>query len=141
MGSLFDDPARVHHHDAVGRAHGREAMGDDQRRSPSHQPLERLLHQPLAFGVERAGRFVEQQDRRVAQQRAGDRDALALAARKPRAGIAEEGVEALRQGGDEIQGLGLPQRFFVEVIGRTGFDQIQIAGGDTPPGTMGRRWD
>jgi hypothetical protein len=50
-----------------------------------HQMFERILHQPLAFGVERAGRFVEQQDRRIAQQRAGNGDALALAARKARA--------------------------------------------------------
>jgi hypothetical protein len=68
-------------------------VGDDQRRASLHQPLERLLHQPLAFGVERAGRLVEQQDRRVAQQRAGDRDALALPAREPRPALAEEGVE------------------------------------------------
>ena len=42
------------------------------------------------------GRLVEQQDRRIAQQRAGDGDALALAARQARAAFAEEGVEPLR---------------------------------------------
>ena len=36
----------------------------------------------LALGIERAGRLVEQQDRRVAQDGAGERDALALAARQ-----------------------------------------------------------
>ena len=45
-----------------------------------HQAIERLLHQRLAFGIERRGRLVEQQDRRVLQDGAGDGDALALAA-------------------------------------------------------------
>ena len=70
-----------------------------------HQVFERDLHQPFAFGVERAGRFVEQQDRRVAQDRAGDRDALALAARERDAAFAQEGVVALRQLVDEFGGL------------------------------------
>ena len=40
-----------------------------------------LLDDPLAFVVERAGRLVEDQDARIGDQRAGDGDALALAAR------------------------------------------------------------
>src|SRR5689334_24248856 len=40
-----------------------------------------ILDQPLAFGVERRRRLVEQQQRRIAEQRARDRDALALPAR------------------------------------------------------------
>ena len=56
------------------------------------------LHQRLALGVERAGRLVEQQDRRVAQDGAGDGDALALAAGQRHAALAEQGVVALRQG-------------------------------------------
>ena len=91
--ALLDDAAVVHHDDPVGAADGGEAVGDDDRRAVVHQPLERLLDQPLGFGVERGGRLVEQQDRRVAQQRAGDREALALAARQPRAAFAQEGVE------------------------------------------------
>ena len=78
MRALLDDPAFVHHHDPVGRAHGRQAVGDDQGRAVPHQSFERLLDEPLAFGIECAGRFVEQQDRCVAQQRAGDRDAPIL---------------------------------------------------------------
>src|SRR5262249_51982520 len=52
--------------------------------------------------VERAGRLVEHQDRRVLQDRAGDRDALALAARQLRAALADDGIvaRALRQ--DEV---------------------------------------
>ena len=46
------------------------------------QMRDRVLHQPLGFGIERRGRLVEQDDRRVLDQRARDRDALALAAGK-----------------------------------------------------------
>src|SRR3546814_14557889 len=55
---------------------------DLQSRAVAHQAFERFLHQPLALGVERRGRFVEQQDRRITQQRARDRDPLALPDRK-----------------------------------------------------------
>jgi hypothetical protein len=64
---------------------------------PCIRPFQRLLHQLLAFGVERRGRLVEQQDRRVAQDGAGDRDALALAARQHDAALADRRVVALRQ--------------------------------------------
>ena len=39
----------------------------------------RLLDHRLAFGIERARRFVEDEDRRVLEERSGDRDPLALA--------------------------------------------------------------
>jgi hypothetical protein len=60
-----------------------------------HQALQRILHQPLAFGIQRAGGLVEQQDRRIAQNGAGNGDALALAARQARAVLARN-VSALR---------------------------------------------
>ncbi len=63
---------------------------------------ERLLHQPLRFGVERARRLVEQQDRRVLEDGPGERQALALAARQPQAAVADHGVVALRLGDDEL---------------------------------------
>ena len=110
VGAFLDDPAVVHDHDPVGRADGREAVGDDDRRAVLHQPVERVLDQPLAFRVERRGRFVEQQQGRVAQQRAGDRDALALPARQARAAFAHEGVEALGKRAQEILGIGVARR-------------------------------
>ena len=51
VGSFFHNPAFVHHDDSVGRAHGRKAVRDDDRRAMLHQPVERILHEPLAFGV------------------------------------------------------------------------------------------
>ena len=83
------------HQDAVGLQHGRQAVGDDDGGAALHQMLERRLHQRLAFGVERRGRLVEQQDRRVAQDGAGNGDALALAAGQRHAAFADLGVVAL----------------------------------------------
>ena len=81
-------------------------MGDDQHRALLHQSLDGLLHQPLRFGVERAGGLVQDEDRWIAQQRAGDRDPLALAARETGPPLAQHGVVALRQRGDEAGSVG-----------------------------------
>ena len=59
---------------------------------------QRLLHGQLAFRIERAGRLVEQQDGRIAQDGAGERDALALAAGQRHAALAEPRCVALRPG-------------------------------------------
>ena len=106
MGAVGDDPAAVEQHDAVGEPDRREAVGDDQRRAALHQDLQPLVDLLLDLDVDRAGGVVEHQDRRVDQQRAGDRDPLALAARQRVAALADDGVVALRQRVDELVGAG-----------------------------------
>ena len=61
----------------------------------------------LAFGVERRGRLVEQQQRRIAQNGARDGDALALATRQRDAALADRRVESVRQRRDEGCGMGM----------------------------------
>ena len=102
----------IHDDDAVGFLHGRQAVRDDDRRAPCHQLLERLLHEQLARGVERARRLVEQQNRRILENRACDRDALPLSARQPHAALAEERVVALRQRAQELVRFGGTRRGF-----------------------------
>ena len=92
-----DDAAAVDHDDAVGIDGGGQPMRDHERGAVAHELLERVLHQPLALRIERAGGLVEQQDRRILEDGARDGDALLLAAREPRAALAEEGVVAFRQ--------------------------------------------
>ena len=87
----------LHHHDAVRMADRREPVGDDQHRAAGHQPFERELDHALALGVERARRFVEQQDRTVGEDRARDREALPLSAREAHAALAEIAGVTLRQ--------------------------------------------
>ena len=81
--------AVLQHQDAVGADHAGQPVRQDQRGAPGHQPVERLLDHRLVLGIDRRQRLVQHQDRRVAQQRPGDRDALALAAGKLRAALAD----------------------------------------------------
>ncbi len=69
-------------------------MGDGDHRLAGHQPVEALLDRRLDLRIERRGRLVEDQDRRVLEQHAGDGDALALAAGELDAALADMGVEA-----------------------------------------------
>ena len=64
--------------------------------------------------------------RRVAQQRAGDGDALALAARQARAAFAHEGVEALGKRAQEILGIGVARRLPQLVLARVPVAVAQI---------------
>ena len=66
----------------------------------------RLLHLPLGFRIERGGGLVEQDDRRVLDQRARDRDALALAAGQLQAVLADRRVVAVRERHDEVVRVG-----------------------------------
>src|SRR5947209_2461435 len=93
--ATLDDLAAVEDDDLVGVSDGREAVGDRDRRAALGQPVERLLYGALGLGVERARRLVEDQDGRVAQDRAGDRDALLLAAGEAVAALADYRVVAV----------------------------------------------
>ena len=66
--------------------------------------------------VERGGRFVEQDDRRILEERARDRDALALAAGKLHAALAARAVVGALEAEDELvrmRGLGGGDDFLV----------------------------
>ena len=72
-----------HHHDPVGeRDRLGEVVGDeDDGRAGARPQVEQLvLHELAGLHVERAERLVHQQDRRLVDQRLGQRDALAHAA-------------------------------------------------------------
>ena len=112
------DRAVGQHQDAVGVDHAGEAMRQDQRGAAGHQPIERLLDHRLVLRIDRGQRLVQHQDRRVAQQRAGDGDALALAARQARAAFADHGLVAVGQRLDEV----------VRVGGAGGGDKVGLAG-------------
>src|SRR5437899_3108988 len=56
---LFDDPARLHHHNAIGVADGRKTMRDNETRSVLAKLTHGPLNERLGAGVHRAGRFVQ----------------------------------------------------------------------------------
>ncbi len=87
-------------------AHRGEPVGDHEGGAVLHHLVERGLHLGLGGGVERARRLVEDEDRRILEERARDRDALALAARQGASALAHLGVEAVRAAFDELERLG-----------------------------------
>src|SRR5919198_1232030 len=68
----------VEHDDLVSVADRRQPVGDRQRRAPLREAVQGLLHRALGLVVQGAGGLVEHEHRRVAQDRARDRDALLL---------------------------------------------------------------
>ena len=84
----------VEHDQPVHRRDGRQPVRDGDHRLARHQPVEALLDRRLDLRIERARRLVEDEDRRVLEEDAGDGDALALAAGELRAALADMGVEA-----------------------------------------------
>src|SRR5579864_6826977 len=88
MRALFGDDAVFQHDDLVGVADGAEAVRDGDRGASLHQPVERADNEFFRCGVKRRCRLVEDQDRRVADDRARDTDPLALTARQGEAALA-----------------------------------------------------
>src|SRR6266481_9777185 len=70
--SGLGDTARVQHDDAVGPLDGGEPMGDHQSCAAFHERFERLLDVALRFAVQGRGRLVQDQHRRVLEERARD---------------------------------------------------------------------
>jgi hypothetical protein len=89
--------------DPAGEADRRQPVGDhDQRRlEVRSKALEDLR---LDRRVDRARRVVQDQDARIPDERACERDPLALAARERVPAFTEDGVEAVRQVADEAVG-------------------------------------
>ncbi|MDT4855897.1 hypothetical protein FQZ97_902700 [compost metagenome] len=106
MRAGFHDAALVQDQAAVRTDDAGQPVRQDQRRAAGHQPVERLLDERFVFGVDRGQRFVQDQDGGVAQQGAGDRHALALAAGQLEAALADAGGVAVGQRHDEIVDVG-----------------------------------
>src|SRR5262249_8225684 len=102
MVAVFDDATALDGDDAIGVANGRQPLGDDYHGPPLRNLLHVLVNDPLALIVERARRLVEDEDARIADQRPGDSDALALAARQACPALADDGVVAERKLEDEV---------------------------------------
>ena len=107
MGAGVDDLAVVHDDDAVGERDHAHAVRDHERGAVAGEFFEHLEDELLAFDVDLAGGFVEQQDFGIAEDRAGERDALPLAAGEAAAAGADERFVAVGQlFGDERVGVG-----------------------------------
>lgn len=112
MRSPLDDLSVPNDQDLVRLADRAEPMGNDEARSTLHQSSHRLLNMKLRSRVHVARRLVEDEDRRIGQHRAGDREQLPL----PLAQVASFGVQirvvAVGQLADERVGVREPGRLF-----------------------------
>ena len=98
MAALGRDAAVVQHQDQVRVAHGADALGDDEHRAPARadETVERLADGRFGLCVDRRGAVVEDQQARIDEQGARDRQPLALAARQADAAFADERLVPLR---------------------------------------------
>ena len=88
-----DDTTLIQHHDTIGFFDRGQSVRDDQRGARCAQLVHRRLHRTLAFRIKRAGGFVQQQYRRVAQDGTGNGNPLFLTTRKHRAALAQVFLE------------------------------------------------
>src|SRR5262245_4456010 len=77
-------------------------MRDDEAGTSCDQPIERLDDARLGSSVDSAGRLIQQEDRRIPQERPSERDALALAARQSQTALADRRVVPLGETHNEI---------------------------------------
>src|SRR3569623_504958 len=83
MAALLHHAAVLEHQNAVGQFHGRQLMGDDQRRAPGQEPAERLVQPPFRVGVERRRGLVEDHDLWMGDDHACNGQPLTLSAGQP----------------------------------------------------------
>ena len=118
MFSAFHNFTFVEHVNLVGILDGRQAVGDGNGGSGLHQPFQRLLYQPFAFGVEGGSRFIQYQDGRVFQNGPCDGDTLALSSGKAASPVTDVGVVPVFRFHDEVVGIGNLGRFYHLFLGR-----------------------
>ena len=105
MRAQLGETARFHHDDSIGAADRAETVGYNENRAAFHQGIKRLLDERLAFVVERACGFIENQNPRIFEQAASDGDALALAAGERGTSLSHLRFETAFHFGDEFPGI------------------------------------
>src|SRR5690606_36078842 len=99
--AALDDLATDDDEDLVRLTDRAETVGDHEARTALHEPQHRLLDVPLRPRVDAAGRLVEDEDGRVAEDGARDREQLALALAEVAAALLQRRVVALGELHDE----------------------------------------
>ena len=126
MSATFADRPIIKHGDGIGPANGGKTVSDYENSAAGHEIVQSILNEQFRFGVELGSRFVQNEDGSVLQQGAGNREALALAAGKALAAIADQGPITVRHLHDEIMregGLSGGNDFFLG-YGRAAITQV-----------------
>jgi hypothetical protein len=93
--AAFNDAPGIDDENNIGVEDRGEAVRDDEARAAFHRFFERGLDERFVFGIECGGRFVEDEDARVFEEHARDREALTLAAGEFVAALADDRLEAV----------------------------------------------
>ena len=105
--AALHDAAVLHDADAVGVAHRGQPVRDDEGRAPGHERVHAALHDLLGARVDRRGRLVQDEGRRVGDGRPRDGEQLALALGEPRPVARYDRPVPVRKAADEPVGAGL----------------------------------
>ena len=97
---------------------GREPVSDDDDRLALHHFFERLLDRLLGDRVQARGRLVQNENRRILQHHARNRDPLALPARKLHAALTDQRGVLVLDSGDELVRVRLARRLDHLLVGR-----------------------
>ena len=81
MRAHFNDLPVIHDHNAVGIAHRRQTVGNDDDRATFANGFHVVLNDAFRFIIQRASRFVKNQNAWVGDERTCNRDALPLPTR------------------------------------------------------------
>jgi hypothetical protein len=92
--ALLHDATALEHNEAVHLGDGRQAMRDGNHGLAGHERGKARLDGGLDFAVERGGRLVKHENRRVLENDAGDRNALALTAGQFDPALTDMGLKA-----------------------------------------------
>jgi hypothetical protein len=118
--ALFGDPAVVEHHDLVDLVESVGFVGDEQDSAAFGGVQQVGGERPAAVRVEVGGGFIENEQRRAGEERAGQRQALPFAAGDGCPAGSNWGVPALGQGSDPGQQPGAGRGGLELLVGGTG---------------------
>lgn len=107
MTPALDNTPLIHDENQIGLLDRRQTVGDHQRRTPLHHLIQGSLDMPLGLRVQRRGRFVENQQGCILEQRTGNGQALALASRKQHSVLTHQRFVTLRHLLDKLGRIGI----------------------------------
>src|SRR5436305_463697 len=124
--SAFDNPTPIQDQNLIGMHDGRQPMCDHDRSSTKHQILQRLLNQSLRRGVNARGRFIQNQNWRIFQERARNREPLFLSHAQLHSTLAHHATQSISQQIDETMSIRCLRRFHQFLVPGTRFSHLQV---------------
>src|SRR5881397_1716407 len=128
VGATLDDLAALEHEDLVGATDRRQAVRDDEGRTPPPQRPQAVLDGCFALRVETGRGLVEDQDPRIGQDGPRDRDALALASRQLHPSLPDHRVVALLEAAHELVAMGDARRLLDLLARGVGLGERDVLG-------------